>query len=395
MTTMLRESTEQIGLDGAEAQTLFEGELGMDQRSHFRRTAEASINEAHVKEAAELLGQCWQGNRRAIRTVEEIFTTNDFQTAAWVVLDREVISTYQAIEASWQDWMYQTSVRDFRPKKLIDLTQSNMGLLPVAELEPYKEADRSGGKSFDIQVAKYGRLYGFSFESWINDQLDELGDIPQALAQAAADLDAKNAISVLTKGSGPDTGFFKSYSSGPFNGVNTTPATVPLTLDNLDAAVQTLNARIPVDKDRPVVVPRFNLIVPSTLRVAAERIMAIKEIRDTTAGREVVRSNFVTGLVDLKVEPWLTVVDKGAKAAATWYLVPSKDATVKPFAFARLRGHETPDLRVRVDQGQRFGGGDIPANEGSFANDSIEYRVRHINGTAQLDPTYTYVSTGS
>lgn len=387
---MTNDVTLDEGLDGAAAQ----GQI--DAESAFRRKMPV-VPEWKVAKAAQMLGEAWSGSRRAVRDLEEVFTSNDFQTAAAIVLDREALAVYQGIQSSWTQWVPQTTVRDFRPKLLSDFTQSGFDLLPVAELAPYREAERAGGKQFQISVSKYGRLYGFSWEAGINDQLDELQDLPAAFADAAAKLDAKNAISLLTKGNGPDTGYFKNYTTGPFTGVNTTPKTVPLTMANLDAALQDLRGRIPVDKDRPVIVPSYKLIVPPALQTQAERILATVVVTDVdaTTQQRVEHTNYVAGSVNLQVEPWLPIVDKGAKAATTWYLIPDPASTVKPFMFARLRGHEGPELRIKTDTGRLVGGGEVDPLEGNFDNDAVMYRLRAVNGVAQLDPTFTYVSVGS
>jgi hypothetical protein len=59
-----------------------------------------------------------------------------------------------------------------------------------------------------------------------------------------------------------------------------------------------------------------------------------------------------------------------------------------------LAGHETPDLRVKADTGLRVGGGSVPAEEGSFDTDDIQYRIRHVTGGTTLDPIAAYASVG-
>ena len=83
-----------------------------------------------------------------------------------------------------------------------------------------------------------------------------------------------------------------------------------------------------------------------------------------------------------------------AKAAKTWFLLPAPNTARPALVTAFMSGHETPDLRYKNDQGNRVGGGSIPASEGSFDDDTIQYRVRHIVGAAAVDPTFTFVSRG-
>ena len=379
------------------------------EESAFRKVPR--VSEAQVTQAAQMLENAYQGGivgRRAQLNLMEAFTTSDFQWAAFVVLDRETIAQYQEIPTTSDQWTDTTTVRDFRPKKLVDFTQSGFTLEPVGELAPYPMQDRRGGFELSIQVAKYGRRYGLSWESMVNDQLDELADLPNALAVAAREAEQIKRLSLLLNfnpatgvGSGPNTQFFKNYTgtygpTTPFAGVNTTPATVPLTYDNLLAAVNLLKQRKSPQNGRPIVLPdRFKLIVPPELEITARAILAI-EYRETVVGGVTTRlGNEVRPLVDLVVEPWLTWLDKGPKAATTWYLLPPRGSNFKAVMDAKLRGHETPEMRVRADTGNSVGGGALSPQDGSFDIDDLQYRVRHIFGGTTLNPLATYVSLGS
>ena len=77
------------------------------------------------------------------------------------------------------------------------------------------------------------------------------------------------------------------------------------------------------------------------------------------------------------------------------HAVPKPGSSRPALWVAKLAGHEQPDLRVKADTGQRVGGGQISALEGSFEIDDIQYRGRHIVGHQTGDPTFTYVSNGS
>lgn len=366
------------------------------------------VSEAQVTQAATLMGRALQGSRRDQLNLSEAFTTSDFQWAAFVVLDRETIAQYQEIATTSDRWTDSTTVRDFRPKRLTDFTQSGFTLEKIGELAPYPMQTRQGGFEQSISVAKYGRRYALSWESMINDQLDELADLPQALATAAREAEQFAALSLLLNfnaatgtGNGPNTNFFKNYTgtysaAAPFAGVNTTPATVPLTYENLLAALQTIQTRKSPQNGRPIILPgRYQLVVPPELEITARSILAV-QYRDVTTGGVTTRiGNEVAPLVDLVVEPWLTLLDKGAKAATTWYLLPPRGSNFKAFMTAKLRGHEAPEMRVRADTGNTVGGGAISPRDGSFEIDDIEYRVRHVFGGAALNPLATYVSTGS
>lgn len=393
------------GDDAATANLLRES----DGEQAFRRPR--PISESLVTRAADMMAEAmtlpgFRGQRARLNLMEA-FTTSDFQWAAWIQLERETISQYTEQTPSFQNWVDTTRVRDFRKKELVDFTQTPFTLERVPELAPYPAQDRSGGFKQDIQAVKYGRRYSLSWESMINDQLDELADIPNALASAAREAEIFNALSLLLNmtgpqvASGPNTGFFKNYtggysSSNPFAGVNTTPATVPLTYDNLLGAINTIRARRNPQTKRPIVLPgKFQLVVPLELQAAAENILAT-DFREVTSGGVMTRiANEVRSSVDLRVEPWLSYVDGHAKAPTTWYLLPPRGSQFKALVTASLIGHETPELRVKADAGRSIGGGEINPQDGSFVMDDVQYRVRHVMGGATLNPMATYVSLGS
>ena len=100
--------------------------------------------------------------------------------------------------------------------------------------------------------------------------------------------------------------------------------------------------------------------------------------------------------IGLVVNPWLPVIDKGPNVNKTWYLMPAGSAGVRPaVVFSKIRGRETPQLRIAAATGNYLGGGEVPGREGSFLNDDIEFRVRHYVGAAGIAFETAVVSNGS
>lgn len=337
---------------------------------------------------AEAWGEAWGGNRRVALDVAEALSTSDFQQATGDVLHRELLTRYQDITPTWSGYVRRTTVADFKPKTFVDILGGRTGLDRVPELSEYPARDSSKGE-YQIRAGKFGSRFAVSFEAIVNDELGEIRQMPANLAAAARDEESKQAAQLLVKadGNGPNTAFFKSASGNA-------PDNKPLTADNLDAAIT--KASQAKDSDgRPVVMSGFVLVVPTGLETTARRILSAQEFRTTDAnGQVTVSGNFLAGRVDVVVDPWLQVVNTAAKAAATWYVLP-KPAGRPALAIAFMTGREVPDLRVKADTGSRAGGGSITPEEGSFDIDDVQYRVRHILGTATLDPAGTYVSTGS
>ena len=348
-----------------------------------------------LSEAAQMWGKAWGGDRMAAVIVNEALTTSDlFVSATGDLLDRELLAQYQDITPTWQEWASKSNVRNFKPKKLIDVMGGKSALDLVPELTEFPYAKQSTHE-YEIAAKKFGRRFGYSWEAGINDDLDELQQIPAAFASASAITENRAALEqVVTLSSGaPLTSFFKSYSAADaktlgyaaFNNYKTTGSA--LSIAAVEAGITNIAARR--DKDgNPVPHNGLVLMVGPALQFTAERIVNTTEIKTTTGGVEVSEPNPLRGKVRLVVNEDL--------AGNGWFLLPDPRRNRRPaVAVAKLRGYETPDLRVAANTGTRVGGGAIGPEEGDFEIDGVWWRVRHVAGGAALDPIHTYGATGA
>lgn len=373
----------------------------------FRRRR---LNEAALRDAAVLMGQAFRGNRRASLQLVEAMSSDDFRAAAFEILDREMLQRYQDLPQTWSAYARRTTVRDFKPKRLVDLMGGRAALDPVPELTEYPE--RKVNKAlYYLSVAKYGGRFQISWESIVNDELGEIQNMPQDLAVAAHDTESRLAAALLTDGNGPNSAYFSAtawgrdydqetdtWSGGSSNLITTAAGfsadNPALTVDSLTDALSVIGSRRDPE-GRPIVVQAYVLVVPPALEVAAHNIVNATEIRTTVGGQQVIVGNWLAGKVRVVVDPWLPVLDTSANVNTTWYLLPDPQASRPALYLAFLRGHEAPDLRVKADAGNSIGGGALPAEEGSFDVDDIQYRVRHVVGGTGTDMIASAVSNGS
>lgn len=355
------------------------------------------------KDAFDLFEGYMAGHRKDTRLFNEALSYDDFKAAAFDILDREVMGRYTDITPVWTQYVSRTTVRDFKRKRIADLTGGRAGLDKVPELSPYPERGRAKALYY-LSVDKYGGRYSVSWEARINDDLGEISEFPDNLAIGARDTESRTAAGLLTDGNGANGSYFNatawgrtysqsgdSFSGGSSNLLAGNPA---LTIDNLALAIQAIKLRKDPD-GRPIQVPKFKLVVPQALEITARRVLATREVHTTVGGEEFWEDNWVKGLVELVVEPWLDVLDLGSHQATSWWIVPAPDSARKTLYLGFLRGHETPDLRVKADQGNMLGGGSISEMEGSFEFDDIQWRVRHVLGTTGTDMIATAFSDGS
>lgn len=363
-----------------EDQTLA-GASPIARRNYSPKRAQAIV------EAAGLWKRVFDGDIRAAVQVREALSTSDlFVSVTGDVLDRELLAQYTALTTEWQNFATRTLVRNFKPKTMVDLLGGRSSLERVPELTAYPGA-QSDSREYSIQVAKFGRQFGFSWEAMVNDDLDELMQIPGTFSQAAGlteDDAALALIANITTGV-PNASFFKDYSAVTGyigTGLNTTAVTEDLEEAAVQAAVTAIKTRRDAEGN---IVPSgpLILVVGPANEFTARRILNATEIRTTVGGVETIEPNPLKGAVELVVLSRL--------AGLAWFVLPKPSTAARPaLAVAFLRGFETPDIR------QKNGGGvGVSPDAGDFDDDSVRYRVRHVTGAATVDPIHTYASTGT
>ena len=341
-----------------------------------------------ILEARTTFQKALDGDLRARADLAENLTRSDFPILLGAAYGRELLQEYSAAPAVWQAYASRRTVADFREHNLVDLIGGRAGLQKVGEAAEYPAGALTEAK-YAFRVDKYGARIPLTWEMLINDDLGAFNDLPSRLATAARETEDKNAASVLFNAAGTAiNGTFFSAANG--NG----PTTLPLTADNLEAALLAVTTRKDSD-GRPVTLNAGVLMVPPALEVTARRILNATEVRRVDGDTTTVEPNTLAGRLALVVNPWLTIVNTGAAAATTWFLLPAPSTGRPAIVSAFLRGHESPDLRMKSDAGNRVGGGALPGEEGSFDDDTIQYRVRHVHGAGLVIPAETYASTGA
>ena len=233
-------------------------------------------------------------------------------------------------------------------------------------------------------AGKYGKNYGLTWELRLRRRFAELANFPRALGNGAVKAQNTAVANALTQENGWNTDFFSSVEA------------VPLSPENLDKAIQKLAL---TENHRGELVDTSDLILVHGpgLRGAVNRILtAARLVTEVTDGNKVTKTevdnpfrNIVTPLESRTIGARL-----GTKGSG-WALLHGKSSDLPSLIRTRLNGHPDVDIRVRRDQGDSVGGGQIAPEEGSFNDDTIWYRGRSVIG---IDPAFTvgaYASNGS
>lgn len=347
-----------------------------------------------VAEAWTLFGRASQGDRYARLEfhdlmggvaregrVNEALSTSDFPILFGDALNRSLARRYTQRPTVWQRFAARQTVRDFRATKIVEFLGGSAVLDEVPELDEYK-ARAFAESSFSTTTGKRGNRLMWSWEMMINDDLGAFDTAPDALSRGARNTEDYLATSVLVSSTGP-----KSWLG--------TAASDALTRENLEKGLQAVMDASDED-DNPIVIDTPVLMVPRALALTAQNIVNTTEIQDTSSSKRAsINGNGLSATPEIVVNDWLTRIDESDNAKTTWYLLPSPTSTRPAVYQTFLAGHEAPDLRVKADAGMRLGGGMVPADEGSFERDAVEYRIRHVVKGNQGFDDAVYVSKGS
>ncbi|RDH86379.1 MAG: peptidase S14 [endosymbiont of Escarpia spicata] len=110
-------------------------------------------------------------------------TSGDFDNLLADVANKSMLLGYEEAEETFQRWTRTVDLSDFRSSKLV-------GLSTFSDLAEIKDGGEYKHGSFtdrgeNIQLATYGRLFGITRQTIINDQLQAFTDVPRKMGRAA------------------------------------------------------------------------------------------------------------------------------------------------------------------------------------------------------------------
>lgn len=343
-------------------------------------------------EAARLYEGVLAGRLPSHRLAEAM-TTSDFSFLFGDIIDRQMLASYQHMPVMWQSIAKRGRVRDFRTVDRFAINGGEAVLSEVKEASEYPAASVSDAR-YQYQVKKYGKRLPFSWESFINDDLDALRDMPQRLANSARFSEERFVTDLFAGATGPDSTFF---SGGNNNVVTANPA---LSVAGLTTAFNVLAAQVDTDGN-PIYLGNVVLVVPPALKITANNILNATEILaadgggDGTGNNQLRVANWLKNDVTVVVDPWLPIVSNSSNGNTSWYLFADPNVGRPAMEIGFLTGHETPELFMKSPNATRVGGGTVDPMDGDFDTDSIDHKVRHVFGGVLLDPKSAVASNGT
>jgi hypothetical protein len=379
----------------------FKDKFTLDGRLH----PGPGVSPTKVKAVQSLLEKGMRGDRVAAAQFAESITTSDAIFNAAYLTQIQVLAQFDEQPRTWTQIAGIRSLPDFRPAVLQGMFggfeglerqgtaagngQVNPeGIAPeVAELETYPYATIGEVEAVYGQLRKHGFAVGFSWESRTNDAIGFFSSLPAEMRNVILDTEEWSVYQALING----TGAGSQLAGGTIYSGATVAPNAPISRDAIVRAIQELAERT-VNGRRVQVNGGYNVIVPVG-GAAAVNFMLNQQIVQRNDGSS---DTFVFSVQDQFATGSVTVVESAYVSGTNWYLLPKPGAVRRPvLELGRLRGYEAPELRVYGATGSYVGGGAVSPFEGSFANDSIDLRVRYPHTGILWSDDYVVHSTGA
>lgn len=273
------------------------------------------------------------------------------------------------------------TVSDFRPAVLYSLFGSLTGpgiepdgsLAVVPQGTPFPEVTVTGVESAYAKLQKRGARFNWDFEDFINDTLGLLDSVPSDFQRVILETEWQEVGDALIKATQKQSGTVTL----PDN-TTTVPVDAAISANAIMAAIMDLGERkvnSGTNETRKIgTLSGYNVIVaPGRKMFVDEMIRQALGILYVLPGSS---GGAVTGPSMPAARQVLTsveVIEHEKVTGTKWYLAPKPGAYIRPVLdVLRLRGYETPQLRVRSEGGDGF----------SFDADTASLRLRHVIGAA-------------
>lgn len=286
-------------------------------------------------------------------------STSDFPLILGNTINRVLRSQYELQPQTFRPWARQSSIKDFRPKTVVQLSGLIDKFGKVNEGGEYKYATvTEAGETY--KLSKYGRIIALTWESIISDDLSAFSRIPAAIAQKAAQMESDIVWAILldnpTMGDG--TALFHA------NHGNLAGSGTDITHDALSAARAAMRKQKGLEGDFINIQSRYLMVGPDK-ETKAQQLINAAIVATKTTDTNVFRSSH-----EIIVEPRIT--------GNQWFLAadPSQIDTVE---FSYLEGEQ----------------GLFTEQREGFDVDGIEIKARLVFGAKAIDWRGLYSNTGA
>lgn len=284
-----------------------------------------------------------------------MMTTSDLPAILGDSVNRTMRQSYAAAPSGLKRVARQTTARDFRSKHRIQMSAAP-ALLPVNEHGEF-QAGSIADQEETYKLGTFGRIIGFTRQSFVNDDLGALNDITRRMGIAAAQFEAQFLADLVEANANMADGH-AVFSSNHANlaGTGAALSDTTLTAGRLAMRQQTDPSGQMIDAS-----PKF-LVVPDELESLGQKTLTAVQSIQTS---------------DVNIWTFLSLVVEPRLSAFAWYLV-SDPAQIDGLEYAYLEGEQGPQLFSEV----------------GFDVDGIRFKVRLDFGGAFVEPRGWYKNAG-
>ena len=281
-------------------------------------------------------------------------TTGDLSNLLGNVAGRVVIGEYRAAKPTWERWCRVGNLSDFKENKRIR----------ISDIAAFRETGENGeihdsklkDEAESLRLATYGRKISFSWEMFINDDLDYLSRFPAKLGRGASSLISRLVYTHLLANGTLDadsTALFASdhanYATGSGSALDTagTALATAITAFRKQKFLQAPNDSGEFLAD-PIDVAPKGLLVPPELEVTARTLAFSPGSPDDY--KSAATLNVYRDLIrEVVVEPRLSLTGFHTSVSTTgWYLF-GDPRDVDTFEVAFLEGNRDPRIDVEEE----------------------------------------------
>ncbi len=287
-----------------------------------------------------------------------LHTTSDFALLLADVSNKTLRRAYDEAPQTFTAIGRRVTLPDFKPVYRMQIGDAP-ALLEVLEHGEFQRGTIGEGREV-FQLATYGRVFGITRKTLVNDDTDAFGRVATLFGRSARNLESDLAWDQIT--SNPQMGDGNNlFSAAHLNLAGAGGDQIDV--DSLGAGRAAMRQQLSLDGNRINIAPRY-LIVPVDLETRADQILA--PITPNTFGQV----NPFSGKLSTIAEPRLS-------DPLAWYLAASPDQ-IDMLEYGTLEGEEGPVVESRI----------------GFDIDGLEIKCRHDFAAKVIDWRGFYKNPG-
>lgn len=290
-----------------------------------------------------------------------LHTTSDFPHILAAVTNKTLRDAYEAAPRTFQPIARRATAADFKEMHRVQLGEAPQ-LEKVNESGEFKRGTIGEGKE-RYRVETWGKVIGITRQVIINDDLDAFTRVPSLFGTAAATLESDVVWGIVTSNPAMADGVALFHA----NHKNLTATGTALDVANLGKARTAMAKQTGLDGKTVLNVRPAFLVVPSSLELTAEQMIAQNLVPATVANVVPASIRSLAVIAEPRLDP--------ASGAVPWYLFASPSA-IDTIEYAYLEGQDGVFIETRI--GFDVDGVEIKARL-DFGAKAIDWRGMHRN----------------